>query len=144
MKKIIALALCLVMALAATACGSTEEAAAPAEEVATEEVAVEETATEEEVAEGEMVSDETWAQLQDLYASLVEARNATVELYNDETVAADADIEEALNTADELITEIGELTQDQISEEQVEDLINAITSVNDIFAAAIDAMQPAA
>ncbi len=144
MKKIIALALCLVMALAATACGSTEEAAAPAEEVATEEVAVEETATEEEVAEGEMVSDETWAQLQDLYASLVEARNATFELYNDETVAADADIEEALNTADELITEIGELTQDQISEEQVEDLINAITSVNDIFAAAIDAMQPAA
>ena len=144
MKKIIALALCLVMALAATACGSTEQAAAPAEEVATEEVAVEETATEEEVAEGEMVSDETWAQLQDLYASLVEARNATVELYNDETVAADADIEEALNTADELITEIGELTQDQISEEQVEDLINAITSVNDIFAAAIDAMQPAA
>ncbi|MDO4961711.1 MAG: hypothetical protein Q4E57_07665, partial [Eubacteriales bacterium] len=96
-----------------------------------------------EAAADEAVSDETWKDIQDVYAALVEARNATVEAYNDDAVQADADIENALTTADDLIKQVGDINREDVSEADAVDLLEAMVSINDIFKASLDAMQPA-
>ena len=154
-KKMLAVILCGVLALSTlTACGGGEESApapakveesAPEKEEATQDEADDEV-EEEQAAEAEAdgaVTDESWAELQDLYVSLDEAYNATLEMYNDDSIAQDDKIEEALTTAEELMTEVANIDRADVSEADVESLVEAMLSINDIFAAVIDNVQPA-
>ncbi len=151
-KRLMSLILCgvlVVASLSLTACGSDagEKSSAPAaaEEAdeAEDEEEVEEEAADEAEAGDDAVTDETWTKLQELYAKLVEARDATVEFYNDESVAQSDDIENGLQTADELIEQIGNVERADVLESEAEDYINAMLAVNDIFAAVLDNAQAA-
>ena len=136
-----------------TACGSTEEATTTDEVVedvvedATEEDVVEdaaaEDATEEDATEdvaAETCSDETFAALQENYAAMTDAYNAVVDAYNSDEVEADADIEATLNSAQEVITEMGEITQDTITEEDADTLNQAMLTILDALQTVVDAM----
>ena len=154
-KKLLAVLMVCVMSTAVfAACGKKEEAAAPAateeaapaatEEAATEEAAVEEAPVEEAATEeavtGEMVSDETFAALQDNYATLVEANNAVVDLYNSDDIEANADVEALLNQASDVITQMGEIKQDTLTEADAETLNQAMLDLLDGLSATVDAM----
>lgn len=126
-----------------TACGSTEETTTDevVEDVvedATEEDVVEEDATEDVAAE--TCSDETFAALQENYAAMTDAYNAVVDAYNSDEVEADADIEATLNSAQEVITEMGEITQDTITEEDADTLNQAMLTILDALQTVVDAM----
>lgn len=147
MKKKICLLLVGVLTaatLSLTACGGGKEAAPATTETTTEAPAKEEAVEEvtEEAADG-AVSDATWADLQDMYAKLVEAFNATADLYNDDSVEADAEIEDALNTAKDLMEQIGDVDRVDVTEENATEWVDAMLAVNDIFATVIDNVQVA-
>ncbi len=59
-----------------------------------------------DAAEGEMVSDEVFEMLQDNYAMLVEYHDAVVELYNDDQIVANAEIEDTINQVYDIIKSI--------------------------------------
>lgn len=142
-KLLAALMVCAMSATVLTACGS-KEAAPAAEEVATEEVAVEEEAPVEEAATeeatGEMVSDETWSTLQDNYAALVEANDTVVAYYNSDDVEANADIEDVLLQTNDVLTQMGEITQDTVTEEDAEVLNQSMLDILTVLQATVDAM----
>lgn len=140
-----------------TACGGDKKAetAAPAENTKTEETApveetVEETAdpaeeTVEETtdsAEGTdgMVSDENFEILQDNYAILVECYNAVADAYNSDEIAADAELEEAMNMAADVIEQMGEITQDNLTEEDAEALNGAMEEILDALVEVADGL----
>lgn len=136
-KKFLAMIMAGVMAAALlTACGGGSE------ETAAEDTAVEETAEDTEDA-GDMVSDETFAILQDNYATMVEAYNAVAELYSSDEIAADADIEDTMNKAADVINQMGEITQDSMTEADAEDLNSAMVDILDALSMLVDGMQEA-
>lgn len=143
-KKFLAMIMAGVMAAALlTACGGGSE------ETAAEDTAVEETAedTAEDTADtedaGDMVSDETFEILQDNYATMVEAYNAVAELYSSDEIAADADIEDTMNKAADVINQMGEITQDSMTEADAEDLNGAMVDILDALSMLVDGMQEA-
>lgn len=136
-KKFLAMIMAGVMAAALlTACGGGSE------ETAAEDTAVEETAEDTEDA-GDMVSDETFEILQDNYATMVEAYNAVAELYSSDEIAADADIEDTMNKAADVINQMGEITQDSMTEADAEDLNSAMVDILDALSMLVDGMQEA-
>ena len=143
-KKFLAMIMAGVMAAALlTACGGGSE------ETAAVDTAVEETAedTAEDTADtedaGDMVSDETFEILQDNYATMVEAYNAVAELYSSDEIAADADIEDTMNKAADVINQMGEITQDSMTEADAEDLNSAMVDILDALSMLVDGMQEA-
>lgn len=155
-KRVLAVMMGAVMTAAVlTACGgdkrgeaaepviqttSTEEAA-PAEEAAPveEETAAEETEQTEETAT-EMVSDETFAQLQDNFELMSECYDQVLDLYSSDDIQADADIEDAMLQAAEVIDQMGEITQESITEEDAETLNQAMADILDGLSALVDGM----
>ena len=135
-KKLIAMLMVAAMVgVMLTGCGSSE---APAEEAAaTEEV------TEDAAADGEMVSDETFAALQENYASVTEAYDAVAELYSSDEIAADADIEATMTQAADVIAQMGEITQDSITEADAEELNSAMMDILDALSMLVDGMEAA-
>lgn len=158
-KKLTSIILAVVMAATLlTACGKGKgaETAAPAEDKKTEAAApaedkkAEAAAPAEDKAEeaapaaeeaGEMVSDETFSILQDNYALLTEVYNAVADAYNSDEVAADADIEEAMNEAADVIEQMGEITQDTLTEEDAEELNGAMKDILDALSYVVDGME---
>lgn len=139
-KKFLAMIMVGVMAAALlTACGGGSE------ETAAEDTAVEETAEDTADTEdaGDMVSDETFEILQDNYATMVEAYNAVAELYSSDEIAADADIEDTMNKAADVINQMGEITQDSMTEADAEDLNSAMVDILDALSMLVDGMQEA-
>lgn len=139
-KKFLAMIMAGVMAAALlTACGGGSE------ETAAEDTAVEETAegTADTEDAGDMVSDETFEILQDNYATMVEAYNAVAELYSSDEIAADADIEDTMNKAADVINQMGEITQDSMTEADAEDLNSAMVDILDALSMLVDGMQEA-
>lgn len=139
-KKFLAMIMAGVMAAALlTACGGGSE------ETAAENTAVEETAEDTADTEdaGDMVSDETFEILQDNYATMVEAYNAVAELYSSDEIAADADIEDTMNKAADVINQMGEITQDSMTEADAEDLNSAMVDILDALSMLVDGMQEA-
>lgn len=137
-----------------TACGGSKDAetSAPATEAASTSEAVpaettdsapaEETATEEAVNE-DMVSDETFAALQDTYSALVDYHNAVVDLYSSDEIAADAEIEEVINEAADLINQMGEISQEELTEEDAMTLNDAMGDLVDALTYLVDGMEVA-
>jgi len=126
-KKMLALVLCCVMGLATlTGCGDDE-----VEEAAVETVQVEQAAEEVvEVAADEMCSDESFAALQDAYASLVQAYEAVGTYYvENENIEQSDEIEEALNSAKEYLDEVGEIQQNEMTEADAETIAESMLQV---------------
>lgn len=140
-KNLLAVLLSAVMVAAMlTGCGDATEAPAETATEATEEVkeeATEEVATEEAAG----CSDEVFAALQEDYAMLVECRDQAAEIYNDEAIAENPDITALFNETDEIVAEMGEITQDQITDEDAIELENAMCDLIDTYATLVDGME---
>lgn len=91
-------------------------------------------------AAAEIVSDETFETLQENYAAMIEAYNAVAEAYGSDEVEADADIEAALTEAADIIEQMGEIQQIEISEADAEDLNGAMLDILEVLSAVVDAM----
>ena len=130
-KKLLAVLLTGVMAMSMlTACGGSDETTIGA---ATEDVAAAST-------DGEMCSDETFSALQDNYAAMTDAYNAVKELYENDAVAADEAIEDAMNEAADVINQMGEISQDSITEEDAVTLNSAMADILDALSSVVDGM----
>lgn len=130
-KKILAVVLAGVMAMSMlTACGGSTET--------TETADVE---TTEDTASDEACSDETFATLQDNYAVMVDAYNQVKDLYESDEIAGDAEIEDLMNEAADVINEMGEISQDAITEADAETLNGAILDILDGLSGIVDAME---
>lgn len=137
----------------APAADTKEETAAPAaepeaaaEDAAAKDAAAKDTTAEdgakEDAADG-MVSDEDFATLQDNYNLVVECYNQVAELYSSDEIAANADIEEAMTLAADIIEEMGEITQDTLTEEDAQLLNEAMEDILNGFADLVDGMEAA-
>lgn len=153
-KKLLMGVLTAFMAAAMlTACGSKEaETTAPASEASAEPApAADTTPAEEEAApeaeeavadtDSEMVDDELFAALQENYAATVDCYNAVQELYSMEEIAADADIEEVMNEAADVIEQMGEITQDTLTTEDALALNDAMGDIIDALSYLVDGME---
>ena len=142
-KKLLSVLMTVAMvAVLVTGCGSSSEEDSTAAVEETEEVAVEEEETEEvaEEAVGEAVSDETFAALQENYVTLVDSYEAVAEFYNQDEVEADANIESTMANAADVISQMGEITQESITEEDAESLNSAMMDILDALQMIVDAM----
>lgn len=144
-KNLLAVLLSAVMVAAMlTGCSDATEAPAETATEATEEVkeeATEEVATEEVTEEAAGCSDEVFAALQEDYAMLVECRDQAAEIYNDEAIAENPDITALFNETDEIVAEMGEITQDQITDEDALELENAMCDLIDTYATLVEGME---
>lgn len=91
-----------------------------------------------------MCSDETFETLQDNYATMVDCYNEVKDLYESDEIAADEDIENLMNEAADVINEMGEISQDSITEKDAEDLNGAMVDILEGLSAAVDAMDTTA
>lgn len=137
-KKLLAVLLTGAMVMSMlTACGGGSEETST--DTAAEEV-VEEADTAEDSAADGMCSDETFSALQDNYASMVEAYNAVKDLYESDEIEADDSIEDVMNQAADVINEMGEISQDTITEEDAETLNSAMLDILDALSLLVDGM----
>lgn len=90
-------------------------------------------------ADGEMVSDETFATLQANYEDLTTVYNVIAEAYNN-GAEENADIVDTMNQAYEIIEQMGEISQDSITEADAEALINSMVEIVEVLAVVADAM----
>lgn len=141
MKKLLALIVCGTMVLSMTACGGSKETPAAQNDVSVQaEADTVEDAEAEETGAKEMCSDETFASLQEVFGLLTDLHNQTVDLYSEDQIAADADLEDALNQSADAINQMCELTQENISEDDALVLLNAMETLADALYAADEAM----
>ena len=134
-KKLLAMLIVGVMgASLLTGCGGSDDAAAtqaPAQEATqTESKTEEKTETTAETNSSEL----TFEDLQDNYAILVDCYNQVEELYMNDQIEQDDDIESLLTEAKGIIDEMGEATEDDFGSEQ------DLQDMNDAMATMIDAL----
>lgn len=130
-KKLFAVLLTGAMVMSMlTACGGSDETTTDA---ATEAVSAAAT-------DGEMCSDETFSALQDNYATMTEAYNAVKDLYENDAIAADEAIEDVMNQAADVINQMGEISQDSITEEDAVTLNSAMVDILDALSSVVDGM----
>lgn len=137
-KKIVAMM--MVLALGAStlvACGGSDDTATETKTEAEAPAADE--AADDAAADG-MVSDETFANLQDTFAILVDEYNQVKEMYEADEVAADANIEDVLNDCADLINEMGEITQEELTEADADVLIDSMVKIEDTLNLVINGM----
>ena len=133
-KRLLAVLLTGVMAMSMlTACGGSDETTTGA---ATEDVSVASTVS----TDGEMCSDETFSILQDNYATMTDAYNAVKDLYENDGIAADEAIEDVMNQAADIINQMGEISQDSITEEDAVTLNSAMVDILDALSSVVDGM----
>lgn len=139
-KKLLAVLLTGAMVMSMlTACGGGSEETST--DAATEDVVEDSTDdVAEDSADGEMCSDETFSALQDNYASMVEAYNAVKDLYESDEIEADASIEDVMNQAADVINEMGEISQDTITEADADTLNSAMLDILDALSLLVDGM----
>lgn len=143
-KNVLSIVLAAFMAgTLLTGCGGGK---APKETTATTAAAKAETtaattAEKSGSAGQEAVSDDTFGVLQDNYALMVESYNAVSELYSMDEIAANADIEEAMNMAADVINQMGEISQDSITEEDAVTLNEAIGDILEGLSSVVDGME---
>lgn len=151
-KKLVAVILSVVMITSLlTGCGGEKEtpAAAPApvaeapvedtETNASEEDTTDTDTTDTDEAEVEMVSDETFADLSEAYDALTELYNAVATVYNDSDYDV-PEVKEAMDEAYDLLEQMGEITQDTITEADAEALAQAMVEVAEGLQTLADAL----
>lgn len=135
-KKILAVVLAGVMAMSMlAACGGSDDTTETADVETTEDAA------SDDAASDEACSDETFGTLQDNYAVMVDAYNQVKELYESDEIAGDAEIEDLMNQAADVINEMGEISQDTITESDAETLNGAMLDILDGLSGIVDAME---
>lgn len=151
-RRIVAVMLAAAMtASLMTACGGgseTQEAvSAPVEETAD----VEEEAPEEEEAETEaeagaeetadMVSDENFAILQENFELISDYASQVREIYTSDEIAANPDIEDVILQSEDLIAEIGEIEQSELTEEDAQTLNDAMALLIETYDSLLEGME---
>lgn len=130
-KKLVSLMISAVLAvsmLSLTACGGEAEAPAAPAEVETEEVDEEPVMEESEGG----CSDEVFEALQDDFVTLTENYDLITNYYlENEDIPQDDDVEEALSAAKDAMDQMGEITQDSITDEEAIELENLMIELND-------------
>lgn len=156
MKKKILSVLMVTFLMTATllmACGGDKDAKTPASTTKTESSAPAENndakdetpapADNADTADtaGDMADDELFAALQESYAAMTEYYNAVSDLYSMDEIAADAEIEEIMNQAADVITQMGEITQDTITNDDAMALNDAIGDIIDVLSIVVEGME---
>ena len=132
-KKILAVVLAGVMAMSMlTACGGSAETAETTETADVE--------TTEDAASDEACSDETFATLQDNYATLTDVYNTVYDAYMSDEIEQNDEIENALAQTADIMNEMGEISQDAITELDAETLNDTMLTLLDVLDAVVDAM----
>lgn len=144
-RRLVAVMLAFVMtASLLTACGggseTQEPVSAPVEDVETEtpEEDTAEADTEETV---EMVSDENYKILQDNYALISDYAAQVREIYSSDEIAANPDIEEVILQTEDIIAEMGELEQADITAEDAEALNEAMGLIIETYNNLLEGME---
>lgn len=149
-KKLVAIIVAASMAATMlTACGDAPEAGTPApsssvpttSEETTEQSTVE--ASVEEPAESNMVSDETFAIIQQNYATMREYYDLVAAAYSLDEIAANPEIEAVMSQAADLIAQMGEVKQDMLPEENAAAFNDLIIELVEQLTALAGAMEPA-
>lgn len=150
-KKTVAVMLAVVMtASLLTACGGSEAPAAtsaPAAEVTeapeeeTEEPEEETTDTDTDEAEADMVSDENFEILQENYALITDYAAQVREIYTSDEIAANPDIEEVILQTEDLIAQIGELEQTELTEEDAQTLNDSMELIIQTYDSLLEGME---
>lgn len=83
------------------------------------------------------VSDETFAVLQENYQIMVSYYNVIAEVYSSDQIAANKDIEEAMNTAADVINEMGEISQDSLTEADAVALNDVMVQIMEVLEAVV-------
>lgn len=122
-----------------TACGGDTEADAPASSSAVAESSAQSDASGS--SDTDMVSAETFTVIQQNYALLVQYHDAIAEAYNSDEIAANPEIEEVMNQAADLITQMGEVRQDTLSEEDAVTLNDYIIGVVEVLTGVVEEME---
>lgn len=155
-RKLVAVILSVVMITSLlTGCGGEKEtpaaapapvAEAPAEDTETKapeedttDTDTDTTDTDEAEVEMEMVSDETFAELSEAYDALTELYNMVATTYND-SVYDVPEVKEAMDEAYDLLEQMGEITQDTITEADAEALAQAMLDVAEGLQTLADAL----
>jgi ATP-dependent 26S proteasome regulatory subunit len=94
----------------------------------------------EATSSDEACSDETFATLQDTYATLTELYNAVYEAYMSDAVEQDDTIETTLSGCEDVMTQMGEISQDTITESDAVALIDQMNAIADVLNVVIDAL----
>lgn len=89
--------------------------------------------------DSEMVSDETFAALQENYEALTLVYNTIAEAYNN-GAEENADIVDTMNQAYDIIEQMGEISQDSITEADAVELVNHMVQIVEVLAVVADAM----
>lgn len=148
-RKLVAVMLAAVMtASLMTACGGeseTQEAvSAPVEDAADVEEAPKEEETEAE-ADGDetadMVSDENFAILQENFELITNYASQVRELYTSDEIAANPDIEEVILQTEDLIAEIGDIEQTDLTEEDAQTLNDAMALIIETYDNLLEGME---
>lgn len=138
-KKFVAIMMSAVMAATLlTACGDTPvenepEVSAPAPAPSSAEVENSEQPVMADPADSNMVSDDTFTIIQQNYAVMLQYHDAIAQAYNSDEIAANPEIESAMNEAADLIVKMGEIQQDALTEEDA-------IALNDLIIAAVDGL----
>ena len=115
-----------------TACGGSAETAETTETADVE--------TTEDAASDEACSDETFAALQDNYATLTDVYNTVYDAYMSDEIEQNDEIENALAQTADIMNEMGEISQDAITELDAETLNDTMLTLLDVLDAVVDAM----
>lgn len=143
-KKFMAMimAVSFTAATSLTACGGDAETDAPASSSQASVSSASDTqSSAADAADGALVSDETFAILQENYATMLLYHTAIAEAYNSDEIAANSEIEEVMNQAADLITQMGEVKQDMLTEEDAVTLNNYIIGVVDVLNKVVGEME---
>lgn len=88
----------------------------------------------------EACSDETFAALQDNYATLTDVYNTVYDAYMSDEIEQNDEIENALAQTADIMNEMGEISQDAITELDAETLNDTMLTLLDVLDAVVDAM----
>lgn len=92
-------------------------------------------------AESNMVSDETFAIIQENYAVMVQYHDIVAATYNSDEIAANSEIETVMAKAADLIVKMGEIKQDMLTEEDAVTLNDLIIGIVDSLTVIVQNME---
>lgn len=135
-----------------TACGGSKDAPAASAPAAESPAPVEDTETEvqedttdtgSDETETDMVSDENYEILQENYALISDYAAEVREIYSSDEIAANPDIEEVILQTEDIIAQMGELEQADITAEDAQELNDAMELIIETYDNLLAGMEPA-
>lgn len=142
-KKLVAMIMAAFMAATLlTGCGDNTEVVDPAPSSQTP-AQNESQPVAADPAESNMVSDETFAIIQENYAVMVQYHDLVAATYNSDEIAANPEIESVMAKAADVIVKMGEIKQDMLTEEDAVTLNDLIIGIVDSLTVVVQNMEVA-